>query len=209
MRPRFALAALAATLALVGCDLAGSSDPITGYWEGTSEFEADSVLADENVRITAEYTMTFGFDLLHDSDAGLVDAGTVTARREGFLIFREAGFPADTLRFEGETVIPPYELRGTYIDPELEVDPVDENAPFEEDMWTFEVTGGSAETRDYIRNEWTFTRSNGATFEFAIKSDETFRMRKTDEPPAGEGGVEQKAQESRWRAALRSVAASR
>lgn len=211
MRPRFAFAALAAALLLTGCDLFGSSDPITGYWEGTAEFTADSVLASENVRITADYTMTFGFDFVHDSDAGLIDAGSVVARREGRLIFREAGFPADTLRFSGEVVIPPYELRGTYIDPELEVDPVDENAPYETDMWTFTVTGGSAETHDYIRNLWTFVPSDGTPFEFGINSDETFRMRHTTRPDdGGTGGVETKdAQGSRWRAVFRSLAASR
>lgn len=209
MRSRFALAAFAALLTLAGCDLVGSSDPITGYWEGTAEFTTDSLLASENVRVTANYTMTFGFDLIHDPDAGLIDGGTVTARREGMLIFREAGFPADTFRFSGEVVIPPYELRGTYIDPELEVDPIpEETSPYEADMWTFTVTGSSAETNDYIRNLWTFVPSDGQPFEFGISSDETFRMRKTDDPPAdsGEGGIEG-VQGSRLD--LRALAASR
>lgn len=213
MRPRFAIAALAAVLTLAGCDLAGSSDPISGYWEGTATFTSDSLLADQNVRITADYTMTFGFDLVHDSNAGLVDAGTVVARREGFLVFREAGFPADTFHFSGEVVIPPYELRGTYEDPVLEVDPTpEETSPYEADMWTFTVTGSTAETSDYIRNLWSFTTSEGEPFEYGIKSDETFRMRKSAPPEedSGEGGVQTlQSQSSRWRADLRSLAASR
>ena len=209
MRSRFALAAVAALLVFSGCDLVGSSDPITGYWEGTAEFSSDSLLATENVRVTAEYTMTFGFDLVHDADAGLIDAGTVVARREGMLVFREAGFPADTFRFSGEVVIPPYELRGTYIDPVLEVDPIpEETSPYEADMWTFTVTGSSAETNDFIRNLWTFVPSDGEPFEYGIHSDETFRMRKTDDRPGdpGEGGIEGVQSP---RLSLRALAASR
>ena len=209
MRSRFALAAFVALVTLAGCDLVGSSDPITGYWEGTAEFTTDSLLAAENVRITADYTMTFGFDLVHDADAGLIDAGSVVARREGMLVFREAGFPADTFRFSNEVVIPPFELRGTYIDPILEVDPIPEDeSPYEADMWTFTVVGSSAETNDFIRNLWTFIPSNGDEFEFGIASDETFRMRRSDPPEVdpGEGGVETLQAP---RLSLRSVAAAR
>ena len=118
----FALVAFAATFLLVGCDLGGSNDAVSGYWEGTSNFKADTVLADQNVRIKADYTMTFAFDLTLDD--GLV-VGDIKARREGQLIFREAGFEADTLRFNDQFVIADHEVRGTFIEPELEVDPVD------------------------------------------------------------------------------------
>ena len=205
MRARFVLAALAASFILVGCDGSGS-DAVSGYWEGSSEFKADTVLASQNVRIKADYSMTFGFDL--QMDDGLV-VGDITARREGWLIFREAGFEADTIRFSQDLIIADHEVRGTFLEPDLEVDPVDPNAPYEPDMWTFDVAGSTAETFEFIRNQWTFTNSFGLDFPFLIESDETFIMRLKDRPNENEEmGETARDQGSRWRADLRSVDAS-
>ncbi|MEM1056471.1 MAG: hypothetical protein AAGI52_13190 [Bacteroidota bacterium] len=210
MRLRSALAALAATLVLVGCDLAGSNDAVSGYWEGTSEFVVDTLITGPaNVNVKSEYTMTFSFDL--SMDDGLV-SGDVVARREGFLILREAvpgGVVSDTFRFNQEVAIPELDLTGTFLEPELEVDPVIEPSPYEADMWTFEVVGSRAETSDFIRNEWTFTNIQGEEYQVPIRSRETFVMRLTDPPEdePGEGGIGS-LQTQRWRAALRALDAA-
>ncbi|MEL6613072.1 MAG: hypothetical protein AAFQ53_13315 [Bacteroidota bacterium] len=207
MRARFPLFVFALAAFFAGCDAFGSSDDVAGYWEGTSEFKVDTVVADFNARITADYTMTFGFDVVHDD--GLV-TGRITAMREGYLVFREAGFPADTFRFQSGLITNDNEAFGTYVNPVLEFDVPD--GPYEEDMWTFDVVGSSAETTNFIRHLWSFDPENapeGVFYDFGIRSKEAFRMRRKDRPEVeGEGEVPQtkaELQGSRVSAALRAM----
>ena len=185
---RFALAALAlaAPAFLAACDSAGTS-PVTGVWEGTAHFEADTLLPDHNVRVTADYDMTFRFELVEDE--GLV-TGQIAATSTGQRVVREAGsgFPADTARFDGVTPRV-HELFGTYLSPVLEVDvpgAPGEDAPYEEDLWTFNVRGGRAEIERVLLSNNHITLRNGEEFELVIRSDGPFAMRRVsrDEPPA-------------------------
>ena len=190
MRARFALVVFTTALLLTGCDLFNSEDSVSGYWEGVSEFRVDTVLAAQNARITADYRMHFAFDLVHDD--GLI-TGRVRSTREGYIVYREAGYPADTLRFSANLVTDDHEARGTFVEPDLEFDVPD--GPYEEDMWTFDVTGSRAETENYIRHLWTFTRKiDGETFDFGIRSKEKFKMTRKSKPDedteAGDGAVQ-------------------
>jgi hypothetical protein len=178
---RLALAALALAAALSACDSNGAS-AVTGVWEGTARFEADTLLPDHNVRVKADYEMTFRFELVEDD--GLV-TGQITRTAAGQRIVREAtpGFPADTAVFDGATPLT-HDLFGTFLVPELEVDVPD--GPYEEDLWTFDVSGGRAVTDKYIVSLNTITLRDGTTFEVDLRSDETFTMRRIadDAPPA-------------------------
>lgn len=207
MRARFPLLALALVAFFAGCDAFGSDDDVAGYWEGTSEFKVDTVVADFNARITADYRMHFAFDIVHDD--GLV-TGRITATREGYLVFREAGFPADTFRFVDGLITNDNEAFGTYVDPVLEFDVPD--GPYEADMWTFDVVGSRAETSNFIRHLWAFDPVNApedVLYEFGIRSDEPFMMNRKDRPqPEGEGEIPEtkgELQGSRVSAALRSI----
>jgi hypothetical protein len=180
MRPRFALAALVAAFSLAGCDLLSADDSVSGYWEGTAKFSADTVLVDQNARVTADYRFNFAFDLTHDD--GLV-TGRITATREGYTVYREAGFPADTLYYEDGIVTNDDAAYGTFIEPELEVDVPD--GPYSEDLWTFEVVGSRAESSNFILHDRTFFRYiDGGQFTFQLKSDEPFTMRRMNRPEA-------------------------
>lgn len=180
--PRSALALLlAATLGLAACDAINSSDDITGVWTGSSSFEADTVIAESNLRVFADYGIDFQFAL--NQDDGLVD-GSVTASWNGFLIFKEAGQPADTINFSATHQNITHEAFGTFIDPVLEVDVPD--GPYEENLWTFEVSGRRAESESFINTLFDLPLSDGSVYAFDILSEKSFDMRHSGDLPAAE-----------------------
>jgi hypothetical protein len=165
---------LAAATALAACDFAGG-DGVSGRWSGAAEFEADTLLPEYNLRIQAEYETTFTFRLTDDE--GLV-TGQVEARTTGYRIVHEAGRPADTLRFD-DTAPVVNDVFGTFVDPTLEVDVPD--GPYEDDLWTFEVTGRSAALDNALLHIHTILLSDGGTFEYELSSKEAFEMRRVAE----------------------------
>ena len=178
MRARLALPVLAAALALVGCDLVSSSDAVSGYWEGTAKFSVDTVLVEQNARVTADYEFNFAFDLTHDD--GLV-TGLITADREGVTVYREAGFAADTLRYVPGVVTNSDRAYGTFVEPGLEVDVPD--GPYSDGLWTFEVIGSRADSDNFVLHERTFVRRlDGEAFTLELKSDEPFTMYRKSRP---------------------------
>ena len=174
----FALAALAA-VSLAGCSLFGAGDDsVSGYWEGTANFSVDTVLTAQNARVTADYRFNFAFDLVHDD--GLV-TGRITATREGYTVYREAGFPADTLYYTEGVVTNDDQAYGTFVEPELEVDVPD--GPYSENLWTFEVVGSRADSDNFILHDRSFVRNlDGQVFTLQLKSDEPFTMKRMDRP---------------------------
>lgn len=173
-RLRALLTAAALTLPLAACDANGSSGAITGVWEGTAEFEADTILAAHNARVRAAYEMAFRFELVEDD--GLV-SGTITAMASGYRVTQEAGQPADTVRFEGGGPMV-HQVYGTYLDPVLEVDVP--GGPYEADIWTFDVSGGRAEADRFLVSLNAIELPSGSEFDLPIRSDETFAMRRTE-----------------------------
>lgn len=142
---------LAGALVLGACDATGSdADRVTGVWEGTIPFRVDTVLAEHNYRLKGDYDVRVRFDLLHDD--GLV-WGTVTAAFDGFLIAREAGRQADTLRFSpAQTLVS--RAYGTWIRPELEIDVP--WGPYSPDLWTFNKVGNRLDLQGKVEHMWSF-----------------------------------------------------
>lgn len=168
MNARFPLAVvLAGVFALAACDAAPESDSerVSGVWEGTLAFRADTVLAGENYRIKADYDVDIRFDLVHDD--GLT-WGTVTAAFDGYLIAREAGMPADTFRFNPATPMVDAAF-GTFIRPELEIDVP--WGPYDEDLWTFDKVASRLDLQNTVYNLWSFPLRNATEpgdFEFQL-----------------------------------------
>jgi hypothetical protein len=182
--PLAALPALVGALALSACDSAGTS-PVSGVWEGTAHFEADTLLPAHNARVTADFDMTFRFELVEDD--GLV-SGQITGTATGTRIVREAGGTADTTHFDGSAPLV-HNAYGTYLEPTLEVDVPD--GPYEEDLWTFEVSGGRAQLERFLVSTNNITLPSGAEFTVNINSDGDFAMRRVsnDEPAAVRPGA--------------------
>ncbi|HLA64603.1 MAG TPA: hypothetical protein VK610_09270 [Rhodothermales bacterium] len=174
------LAALVVPVFLAACDSGAGASTITGVWEGTATFQADTLLPDYNARVIADYEMAFRFELMEDD--GLV-TGRILATGTGQRIVREAGpgFPTDTARFTGATTIVDT-LFGTFVAPTLEVD-VPEGT-YEEDLWTFSVTGNHAKIARYLISTNHITLSNGEEFDLDLNSDGFFEMDQiSDEVP--------------------------
>lgn len=179
MTPRFASALLLASLLFVAaCDSTSSRDDVTGYWVGTVAFEVDTTLTDQNLRIWADYEATFAFDL--DYENNLVN-GTVLDDFEGTFIVQEAGGTPDTLVMDGP-LFGLFATYGTYLEPELEVDVP--GGPYQENLWTFEVTGRKAVSESYITQQWPVVLRGGTVYSFSIRSDEPFEMKREDRPEA-------------------------
>ncbi len=165
--------ALAGLFALTACDSAvtvdgqdlDDTDRVTGVWLGTSHFVADTVIADYNYRVKADYVVDFRFDVLHDDGLAW---GTVTATFDGTLIAREAGRPADTLAMNGSQTLVS-DVFGTYIRPEMELDvPF---GPYTEDLWTFDKVASRMDLHGLIEHTWRFPRFNVAqpdTFDYVL-----------------------------------------
>lgn len=169
----FGLALLVGTGAVLSaCDF-GGADGVSGRWVGTAAFEADTILAAHNAHVVADYETEFTFVLTDDE--GLI-TGLLTAHTTGLLIVREAGQPADTLRFDDATPVV-HDVFGTYLDPVLEVDVP--GGPYEEGLWTFDVSGRRARSDNFLVHLHQIPlRSTGDSFEFSIRSAELFEMRR-------------------------------
>jgi|GEM_PF-2986395 len=184
MNARFPLAVvLGGVLALAACDSApeGDSERVAGVWEGTIDFRADTVLADANYRIEADYDVAVRFDLVHDD--GLT-WGTVSAAFDGYLIAREAGMPADTFRFDPS--VPMVDAAfGTFIRPELEIDVP--WGPYDEDLWTFDKVASRLDLQNTVYNLWVFPLRNVAnpdTLRYELGMDGTdVRFSRTSDDP--------------------------
>lgn len=157
--------ALVGLLALAACDSTvtvgdlqlDDSDRVTGVWEGTSEFRLDTVLAEHNYRLKADYDVHFRFDVLHDDGLAW---GTVTATLDGTVIAREAGTVADTFYLDPAETVIVSQAFGTYIRPELEFDvPF---GPYDEDLWTFDKVAGRLDLQSTIVHQWRFVQQNVA-----------------------------------------------
>lgn len=182
-RPLALAALLLCTAVLAACDIAGD-DGTTGRWVGTAEFTADTILAAHNVRIIADYETEFTFRLTDDD--GLV-TGQLTARTSGYRVVREAGQPSDTLWFDASAPVV-HEVFGTFLDPTLEVDVPD--GPYEDDLWTFEVSGRSAQTDRFLVHIHEIAPTNSSSFEHSITSEEIFEMRRVGDLDEGTEGEE-------------------
>ncbi len=203
MRARIASVALATVLLLSGCDLFGASDDsVSGYWEGTASFSADTILVAQNFRLKGDYEFTFAFDLTLDD--GLVE-GQVREFRQGEIQFREAGFQGGVVTFEPGTVYRENFSGGTFVEPELELDV--ETEAYSDDLFTFEVIGSRADSDNYILHDLRLTRQiNGNEFNVTLRSDEPLTIYRKDRPDVDETApLAPEAQ----RGVLRTLAASR
>lgn len=184
MNARFPLAAvLVGAFGLAACDSApeGDSERVGGVWETTIPFRVDTVLADENYRIQADYDVDVRFDLVHDD--GLT-WGTVSAAFDGYLIAREAGMPADTFRFNPATRMVDAAF-GTFVRPELEIDVP--WGPYDQDLWTFDKVASRLDLQNTVYNLWSFPLRNVSEpgeFEFQLgMSDAEIRFSRTGDDP--------------------------
>lgn len=161
-------------VALAACDASSDdvtdglddTDRVSGVWEATVPFSVDTVLAEHNYRIKADYDVHVRFDVLHDDGLAW---GTVTAAFDGTLIAREAGTLADTFRLDPAQTEIVTDAYGTYIRPTLELDvPF---GPYTEDLWTFEKVASRLDLQNRIVHTWRFVQRNVAeadTFEYEL-----------------------------------------
>jgi len=157
-------------MVLAACDSVPTDD-LTGVWIGTASFTADSILADQNLSFAADFTATFTFRIIDDD--GLV-TGTLGAVSDGSLTTTEAGQPSQTLTFDPASPIN-HEVFGTYVKPDLEMDVPD--GPYEENLWTFEVSGSGADlNRPLSLNHTVVLADDSSSFTFPIESDDFFDM---------------------------------
>ena len=91
-------------------------------------------MADQNLRIQADYTASFTFRIT--DDGGLI-TGTLDAAFNGTRTTTEAGQPSQTLTFDPTTPFTD-EFFGTYIKPVLEMDVAGDR--YEENLWTFDIS---------------------------------------------------------------------
>lgn len=175
--------ALVGLLTLSACDSGAGSDDITGTWSTTIDFSADTLLADQNFRIVADYTTTYTFELLNED--GLI-YGRITSSVDGTVTGREAGGDPVVITLTPELSTSDY-LFGTYDDPTLELD-----VPwgsYQQNLWTFEKIGGRAELEGRVIHVWefeSFYTEDPGTFTFAIDGDtngKTTIRRDTQEAP--------------------------
>lgn len=175
--------ALVGLLTLSACDSGSSSDDITGTWSTTINYTADTLLAEQNYRIVADYTTTYTFELLNED--GLI-YGRITSALDGTMMGQEAGREPVVYTLTPENSRTDY-LFGTYNDPALELD-----VPwgtYENDLWTFEKIGGRAVLEGRVVHEWGFESlytAEPGDFSFVVEGDEkaetTIRRESTDAP---------------------------
>ena len=146
------------------------TDDLSGVWIGTASFSADSILADQNLRIQANYSATFTFRITDDE--GLV-TGTIEAAFDGSRTTTEAGHPSQTLTFDPSSPFV-HDFFGTFIDPVLEMDIPD--GPYEENLWTFDVSGNGADLDRFLTHNHTIVLADSSEFTFPINSDGFFEM---------------------------------
>ncbi|OZC03683.1 hypothetical protein, partial [Rubricoccus marinus] len=166
-----------------------------------ASFSADTILVDQNARIKADYEFQFSFDLTQDD--GLV-VGRIRAMREGDTVYREAGFTADTTRYQSGVITNDDIAGGTFVEPVLELDV--EDGPYSDNLWTFEVIGSRADSENYILHERTFVRrATGEEFTLTLRSDKPFTMYRRDRPEELEQPETKTAYAERFRAAAASL----
>ncbi len=170
------LAFIASVCVLVGaCDSLGA-DGITGRWVGTSTFTADTIMADQNIRFSANYSTVFKFDIIDDD--GLI-SGQVRATFSGYRVIKEAGYPADTLYYDDLPTIT-NNLYGTYVGDVLEMDVP--GGPYEADLWTFDVRGRTADlNRSLIHQHDIPLITDSTSFIYEQNSDDFFEMKQDTE----------------------------
>lgn len=171
-------------VALAACDAAtdtGGGGDFAGAWEGSLRYELDTLFVDQNLRITADYTTRYRFDLQQDEE---LVWGDLTEYRTGTYHLREAGRRDTTYTWEDEPVLS-FPVYGTYERPTLELDsPEAEEAQiFPANLWTFNVVGGTARMEDvFIEHIYHHVVHEGGDveFEYALAPDEHFEMRRVD-----------------------------
>ncbi|HYE97132.1 MAG TPA: hypothetical protein VD962_13070 [Rubricoccaceae bacterium] len=147
-------------------------DDVGGVWTGTATFSTDTVFAESNTRVRADYQSTFTFDLTYDDR---LVSGTITETINGSFEYTQAGSSPQTYPLDGATRT--FEVYGTYLDPVLELDVPD--GPYEEGLWDFEVQGRRAESDHHIVYNFTLPLPDSTTMEFALPSDDVFDMERT------------------------------
>lgn len=160
---------LGAFTLLAACDSV-ITDDLSGVWIGTASFSADTILADQNLRIQADYSATFTFRITDDH--GLI-TGTVEAAFDGRRTSTEAGHTPQTVTFDPNS---PFinDLFGTFIDPVLEMDVEDEL--YEENLWTFDIRGNGGDLNRPLTHHHTIMLADSTEFTFPLVSDDFFEM---------------------------------
>ncbi|NNF58109.1 MAG: hypothetical protein HKN04_07685 [Rhodothermaceae bacterium] len=165
---------------LAACDFAGSPEGATGRWIGVAEFEADTILADHNVRFVATYQTTFTFNLADDE--GLI-TGTLSAKTLGTRATTEAGQATETITFDDQPALI-NDVFGTFVDPELEIDVPD--GPYEANLWTFDVSGRRADLDRFVTHTHVVPLADGSSFTLTLRSSDAFEMERVAENAAAE-----------------------
>ena len=144
------------------------SEGITGVYETTVTFEADTLMPEWNHRIKSDYTVRHRFDVVHDD--GLM-WGYLRTYFDGTLIVREAGYLADTLRFNPDVAIQE-RMVGTFAWPEVELDGF--GLADEESIWNFDKVASQLRLNADVVHRWEFVYINNDStgFEFDIGTAE-------------------------------------
>ena len=174
--------AIAGLISLSACDTGSGSDDITGTWSTTVNYTADTLLANQNYRVVADYSTTYTFELLNED--GLI-YGRITSSVDGTISGQDAGSDPVVITMDPTDSVTDY-LFGTYDDPALEFDVLSEL--YAENLWTFEKVGGRAELQGQVVHTWNFESQypQPSPFSFTIVGDQgektTIRRDNRDAP---------------------------
>lgn len=161
--------ALTGLLALAACDSATTTvggvevndgEGVTGVYETTSTFRADTLLPLYNHRIKSDYRVHYRFDVVHDDGLAW---GYLRTYFDGTLVVREAGYIADTLRFNPDRPVA-QQMVGTFAWPTLELD--HRGATDSESIWDFEKVASQLRLEGSVAHQWTFRYLNADSTEF-------------------------------------------
>ena len=138
-------ALLGGALLLAACDATGDDGALVGTWSGEHTFVVDTVIAEANIHVTADYVARYTFAI--DQNGQLVRSSIEKVNTGTFRIQepRPDGYPERNDVWE-EDFRYRFDGVGTFVDPVMELDfPVAEELEvFPSDLWTFDVTGDRA-----------------------------------------------------------------
>lgn len=142
---RFPALLLVGALVLSACDANGDEGELAGTWVGEHTYKVDTVYAEANLHVIADYTARYEFQT--DQNGELVRT-TLRKYRTGSIQYREPrpDVYVDTTRAWDDQQQYRFDGVGTFVDPTLGFDfpRAEELEVFQAGQWTFDVVADRA-----------------------------------------------------------------